>query len=174
MEVPMLGASAAKARQQLPEPEENAIIEAETAFIVFRTLGGEVGVTTDLDEAFVSDRQAHPHDIIGMSEVARDRSPGWHLPSDGDFNVSTAFLVYRLPGGEVLANTDLDAPVSPERRAHYPDDIAGMLAAVVRDVDCISHAPYLAQAVVQGQMQVGQAMRQQMEHAQIQQKLSGA
>lgn len=173
MEVPMLGASAAKARQQQPAPEpENALIEAETAFIVYRELDGEVSLTRDLDTPFAVDRQAHPHDIIGMATAVEAPEIDADYFPDTEIAVSTAFLVYRLPGGEVLANTDLDAPVCADREPHA-HDIEGMLEAVVRDVDTISHAPYFANAVVQAQMQVGQAMRQQMEHAQIQQKLAG-
>lgn len=171
MDIPLLGASAAQARQVPPAPE-NALIEAETAFLVYRELDGEVGVSRDISYPVVADRQAHPHDIIGMSAVAEAPEIDPDYFPDTEAFVSTAFLVYRLPGGEVLANTDLSAPVTVDREPH-DHDIDGMLEAVIRDVDTISHAPYVAQAVLQGQMQVAQQMQQQMQHQQMQARLAG-
>jgi hypothetical protein len=166
MEVPLLGQG-----RSVPAPEpEAALIEAETAFIVYRYPDGKVGLTYWDDDELTIDRQAHPHDIIGMSEAVNPETDEFGGPEDG--RVSTAFLVYRGAEGEVLANTDIDVPIVAERTPHS-HDVRGMLAAVVRDVDTISHAPYFAQAVVQAQMMAGRAMQQQMQNQQIQAKLAG-
>lgn len=116
----------------LPFPE-NAVIVADTAFLVLMFHDGEVLVSPDLDEVLELDRQAHQHDVIGMcSAVQRKDDPHLGIPADR-FALLTAFIVYRLPEGEVTVTTDVNALVVPDRAPHF-DDIQGMCEAAVRNV----------------------------------------
>jgi hypothetical protein len=120
-EIPLLGASAAKARQvqaqpqqAQPEPpgEENAIIEVECAY-----------------------------------------------------------LVYRLPDGQVMANTNINTPIAPAREPH-PHDIIGMSHAVIGDTDVLVHAGFLAEQVIQRQRIEMQRVMEAQQNAQIQAQMA--
>lgn len=173
MEVPMLGQSAAQARNAQPqEPEAPEIIDAETGFLVYRDLNGEV-LVGDLDKPVTPSREATWTDIIAMSTSAEEPWPDLGEEDDtSDLEVNTAFIVYRLEDGTILADTNVDVPVTVKKAPHA-HDIEGMLEVVKRDADTLSHAPYIAQQVVQTQMAIGRAAQQQMEQARIQQQLAG-
>lgn len=172
MNVPLLG----QPRPQQPEPAEPEIIDAITAFYLLECDGG-VLVATDVNMDVRVDREPHPHDIIAMARVAQDNalriSLTEHAADAQPYPASTGVIVYKLQTGEVLANTDLDAPVHPDRCATFTD-IVGMLENVIRDVDTMSHSAYLAQAVVGAQMQMGQALRQNLEAEKVRQEIEKA
>lgn len=77
-------------------------------------------------------------------------------------DVDTAFLVYRLPTGEVLVDTDINANIVPARAPH-PHDILGMVAAASGDVSIMAHAPYIASTVIQEQMNVARGIQEQRQ-----------
>jgi hypothetical protein len=86
--------------------------------------------------------------------------------------VDTAFLVYRLPTGEVVANTDINAPIVPARTAHS-HDIIGMSHSVIGDVETMARAPYIGRAVVAEQMQMAQQIQAQRQQAAAMSALAG-
>lgn len=179
MEIPVLGQSAARARQaqaqqeqQVPD-EEDALIEAETGVLVLQFADGEVLVSPDLNIEVSPRREASGHDLIGMAHaVATQEDPVFARQSGktAEGTVITAFLLYRLPDGQVLGNTDLDAPVTVEREPHL-HDIIGMAHAMATDVDVMLHAQYIANAVVGTQQAAARAAMQQMQAAQVKAQL---
>jgi hypothetical protein len=76
MSIPELGQSAARARQApavtVEAPEVPEIIEAETAFLVFRTPDGRTVVSPDLDLPVSPRREPTTHDVVGMCANAQD------------------------------------------------------------------------------------------------------
>ena len=94
----------------------------------------------------------------------------------------TAFIVYMLPDGRWQISDDLDVPLVPERKPHGDDFTAGC-ATVSRDVatqELISMfaqtlGPGIvqgtAQAVLNGQMQLGKAMQEKMQNDKLAEQL---
>lgn len=173
-EIPMLGQAAARARamQAHPagrtEPDAPKIIEADTAFLVVAFDDGEVLATPDINAPVDPGREAHPHDIIGMLHaiVAQDDPMTAITPH----HVQTALIVYRLPDGQCIADTNIDVPVAVTRAPH-PHDVIGMSRAVITDTDTLAHAPYVANVVVSTQQAMAQAVMQQRQAQAVQQQL---
>jgi len=78
MDIPELGHSAARARQESPKaiPDEDDmsplsplpdVIHADTAFLVYKTPDGQVILTADLNTPVSVRRGPLNHDIVGMS-----------------------------------------------------------------------------------------------------------
>lgn len=179
MEIPLLGQSNAQSRQTETVPDENTPIDAVTAFYIVKLKNGQAGIIPDINIDLRSSREAHPHETIGLCRVAANDpwcSEGFAddlVGMDNDFlEVETGVLIYILPHGEALADTNLDTPVTPEREPTV-DEILMATEVVMRDMDIIFHAPFLAQQVVQAQMAMGRAVQEQMERAQLQAKLAG-
>lgn len=90
----------------------------------------------------------------------------------------TAFTVYQLPNGLWQVTDDINAPLVPERVCNS-DDVTAGAAITVRDaatrevVTLIGQqiVPAIVQNVIQGQMQVAGAIRQQAESAKLAQQL---
>lgn len=90
----------------------------------------------------------------------------------------TAFIVYQLPNGQWQVADDIDVPLVPERKPHFDDMTAGC-SVTLRDI--ASHeiavaaanliVPNTANAVIQGQMAMGQKMAEQREAQLIAAKL---
>lgn len=85
----------------------------------------------------------------------------------------TAFVVYLTPDGRVMADVDLNAPITAQRPPTF-DDMYGMCANVMKDVTNTDSAMKTAQATINGQLQVQAQMQQAQQNAQIQQALAEA
>jgi hypothetical protein len=73
--IPELGKSAASARQAPaapPEPEAPKVIDAEVAFVVYRTPDGRTVFTPDLDALVSPRREPTIHDVVGMCQNSID------------------------------------------------------------------------------------------------------
>lgn len=176
MEIPLLGQSNAQARASQPqEPDTTEPIDVVTAFYVVKLKNGQAGVIPDINIDLKTERSAHPHDTIGLCRIALNDPYCYDdFYEAGDtLEVETGILVYLLPHGEALADTDLDTPVTP-RREPTVDEIVMASEVVMRDMDVIFHAPHLAQQVVQAQMAMGRAVQEQMEKERIKTELQQA
>ncbi len=79
MEIPDLSQRAARTRvtepateevpEQIPAPE---VIEADTAFLVYRLPSGQTVVTPDLNTPVIARREPTTHEVIGMSHNVID------------------------------------------------------------------------------------------------------
>jgi hypothetical protein len=96
----------------------------------------------------------------------------------GPIECITAFVVYQLPNGLWQVSDDLDVPLMPERKCNG-DDITAGAAITQRDAatrEMIGLAvqqliPAIVQNVINAQMQLGQAIRNQQQQEVVQQKL---
>jgi hypothetical protein len=91
-------------------------------------------------------------------------------PPQGPVEVACAFLVYVMPDGKALANSNMDVPLQVTKPANL-DDMYGACAQVMRDIQNLMAAPMVAQAVLNGQMQMAAQAQQAMADQQIAQKL---
>lgn len=96
----------------------------------------------------------------------------------GPIECTTAFLIYQLGNGLWQVSDDIDLVLVPERKCHG-DDITSACATIQRDAatrEFVALAaqqlvPAIAQQVVQAQVQVAGAIRQQAEAAKVAQQL---
>jgi len=80
--------------------------------------------------------------------------------------VDTAFLVYRLPTGQVVMNSDINALISPQREPVI-HDVIGMTQCVTQDAILMGSAPAIAQATVSAVENAQRAAIKQMQDQQI-------
>jgi hypothetical protein len=96
----------------------------------------------------------------------------------GPIECQTAIVLYLLPNGLWQVSDDIDLPLMPERKMHA-DDVTAACAVALRDaqtrelVQLAIHqlAPQIVQGVIQGQLQVGAAIREQQAQAALTAKL---
>lgn len=62
-------------------------------------------------------------------------------------DVETAFLVYRLPDGQVVMDANINAAIAP-RRGVVAHDVIGMANCVIEDVRLMATAPAIAHETV--------------------------
>lgn len=62
-------------------------------------------------------------------------------------DVETAFLLYRLPDGQVVMDANINAAIAP-RRGVVAHDVIGMANCVIEDVRLMATAPAIAQETV--------------------------
>jgi hypothetical protein len=87
-------------------------------------------------------------------------------PAPEVIHAETAFIVYRLPDGQVILNADLNAPVTV-RRPPLSHDVVGMAHCVIEYIRLMGLAPATAKAVVDAVEAKQQEQLKQMQDAHI-------
>ena len=89
------------------------------------------------------------------------------VPDTGPIPCVTAYVLYMLPDGKWQVADDLNVPLVPERKPHGDDFTAGA-SVVLRDVQTSEVAniviPNVAQAVINGQMQLARHAMDQRQN----------
>lgn len=183
MEVPALGSSQARARAQA-EAAKKALLEqqnqapelvlANYAFVLAYS-GGTMFLEHDLDR--IDDaRVVRPPSLDEMYGAlvwatynAVDDDATEKIIHHGLDNFEWALLVVNTEDGRTLLYNKLDVPVSFERRASDADVLMSA-EIVLSDLLTSKTAMKAAQATVQGMMQLGGAMQQQMSEQQANQE----
>lgn len=91
---------------------------------------------------------------LGQSAARARQTPSTH-PVEPDSepqapevtDVETAFLLYRLPDGQVVMDANINAAIAP-RRGVVAHDVIGMANCVIEDVRLMATAPAIAQETV--------------------------
>lgn len=73
--------------------------------------------------------------------------PGTEPKAPEVIDVETAFLLYRLPDGQVVMDANINAAIAP-RRGVVAHDVIGMANCVIEDVRLMATAPAIAQETV--------------------------
>lgn len=148
------------------QPQEPAgPIECVTAFMVFQALHGgwkvshlDMGELTPRRPFTLDDVTAAASNLlsdidVSYSEVAQD--------------VTTAFVIFQLLNGLWQLAPEIGVPLVPERKPVFSDYMGG-LAVSARDAHTQEIAQATAQATVNAQFQLGQAVAQQRQNAAVQ------
>ena len=152
------------------QPDPNEPVECVTAFLVYQELDGGWCVS-DLDVVDLTpQREVTPDDITAA--CANIVGDNFHYPYGEAREVTcvTAFTIFQLPNGLWQAVPDVNVPLIPQRQS-VQEDIIGGSATTMRDIHTREIAQMTAQATINAQFQVGQAMAQQRENALAQQQI---
>lgn len=148
------------------EPDPNAPVECLLAFLVYQEYDGEWHVVS-IDQEVVA-RRDPTFDDMTAAAANLVQYPYLTVLDEGVVpDAETAFIVFQLLNGLWQVATKIDAPLMPQRTFRLPDVIGG-LAVTARDVHTREIAQETAQAVVNAQFQLGQAIAQQRQSAQVQ------
>lgn len=143
-------------------------IECATAFMVFQMPYGDWQVSPlDLGE-LVPRREFTLDDVTAAAANLLNDLDVSHSTASQD--VITAFVIFQLPNGLWQLAPKVDVPLVPAREPRW-SDYQGGLAVVARDAHTQEIATATANATVQAQFQLGQAVAQQRQNAAIQAKL---
>ena len=120
--------------------------------------------------------ESPPEDAMPVDEATS--GPSEEFDPSAPIPCITAMVLYQLHNGLWQLSDDLDVPLMPERKIQG-DDVTGACAVIGRDAatrEFVALAnnqlvPSIVQNIVQAQLQIGQAVRQQAEQAEIQRKL---
>jgi len=152
------------------QPDPNQPVECITAFLVYQELDGGWCVS-DLDIVDPEPQRESTRDDI-TAACANIVGDNFHYPYSDSREVEcvTAFVVFQLPNGLWQAVPDAKAPLIPQRQS-VQEDIIGGSAVTMRDIHTQEIAQMTAQATVQAQFQLGQAVAEQRQQAMLQQQL---
>lgn len=155
--------------QQPAQPDPNTPVEVVTAFVVYQRPSGNWGVAP-LDHGDLKVRREVTFDDITAGSANMLDYVDILYP-EGEVDVVTAFVVFQLPTGLWQLTNEVSAPLIPQRPPIHADVLGG-LTVTMRDIHIREGAQQTAQATINAQFQVGQAIAEQRQSAQMQQQLA--